>query len=103
MFTLKERVQSENLSEVKGVPARESRIGARLISPAAGCEKKKDTSGTGPRNTKLSTYYWGHTVLDTHTLEKYALMASATQFTSEQRIENESDTPPQKGNADKPG
>jgi hypothetical protein len=25
----------------KGVPARESRTGARLVSPAAGCEKKK--------------------------------------------------------------
>ena len=41
---------------VKGVPARESRTGARLVSPAAGCEKKKkDASRTGPQNIKLST------------------------------------------------
>ena len=39
----------------KGAPARESRTGPRLVSPATGCKKKKDTSGAGPRNTKLST------------------------------------------------
>ena len=40
----------------KGAPARESRTGTRLVSPAAGYEKKKkDVSGTGPRNAKLST------------------------------------------------
>ena len=38
----------------KGVPARESRTGIRLVSPAAGCEKKKDTSGRGPWIIKLS-------------------------------------------------
>ena len=27
--------------DAKGVPARESRTGTRLVSPAAGCEKKK--------------------------------------------------------------
>ena len=27
----------------KGVPARESRTGPRLVSPATGCEKKKRT------------------------------------------------------------
>ena len=37
------------------MPARESRTGARLVSPAAGCEKKKDASRTGTQNTKLST------------------------------------------------
>jgi len=36
----------------KGPPARESRTGTRLVSPATG---KKNTSGTGPRNAKLST------------------------------------------------
>ena len=39
----------------KGAPARESRTGTRLVSPATGCKKKKDTSGAGPQNTKLST------------------------------------------------
>ena len=39
----------------KGARARESRAGTRLVSPATGCEKKKDVSGTGPRNAKLST------------------------------------------------
>ena len=41
---------------IKGVPARESRTGTRLVSPAAGCEKKKiEVSTTGPQTTKLST------------------------------------------------
>jgi len=39
----------------KGVLTWESCTGAWLVSPASGCEKKKDTFGTGPQNTKLST------------------------------------------------
>ena len=41
----------------KGAPARESRTGTLLVSPATGCQKKKkkDTSGAAPQNTKLST------------------------------------------------
>ena len=40
----------------KGVPARESRTGNRLVSPAAGCKKKKmEASGIGPRNTEISS------------------------------------------------
>jgi len=43
-------------AERKGTPARESRTGTRLVSPAAGCEKKEeDTSGTVPQNTKMNT------------------------------------------------
>ena len=39
----------------KGVPARESRTGTRLVSPATGSEKKKlEASTTGPQNAKLS-------------------------------------------------
>ena len=37
------------------MPARQSRTGTWLVSPAAGCEKKKiDASTTGPQTTKLS-------------------------------------------------
>ena len=40
----------------KGVPAWESCTGTWLVSPAAGCEKKKmEVSTTGPLITKLST------------------------------------------------
>ena len=40
----------------KGVPARESRTGTWLVSPAAGREKKKiEVSTKGPQTTKLST------------------------------------------------
>ena len=42
--------------QTKGAPAWESRTGTRLVSPATGYQKKKkDTSGAGPQNTKLST------------------------------------------------
>ena len=34
------RVKKANRLYTKGVPARESRTGTRLVSPAAGCEKK---------------------------------------------------------------
>ena len=40
----------------KGAPARESRTGTWLVSPAAGTKKKKnDPCRTGPRNLKLGT------------------------------------------------
>ena len=41
--------------KTKGAPARESHTGTWLVSPVTGCKKKKDTSGAGPQNTKLST------------------------------------------------
>ena len=51
-------------SESKGVLAWESGIRVRLVSPAAGCEKKKkDTSGRGPWILKLSTFY--HNIVTT--------------------------------------
>ena len=38
------------------MPARESCTGPRLVSPAAGCQKKKkEASTTGPQTTQLST------------------------------------------------
>ena len=40
----------------KGAPARESRTGTRLVSPATGWKKKKkDTSTSSTQNIKLST------------------------------------------------
>ena len=44
-----------NYPSCKGVPARESHTGTRLVSPAAGCKKKKEASTTGPQTTQLST------------------------------------------------
>jgi hypothetical protein len=45
----------------KGAPARESRTGTRLVSPAVGCQKKKkkkDTFRTQPQNMKLGRFQY---------------------------------------------
>jgi len=41
----------------KGVPARESRTGTQLVSPAAGCEKKKKKKHLGNRASEHQIEY----------------------------------------------
>ena len=53
---MKKYIGDFDFDEDKGVPAWESCTGTWLVSPAAGCEKKKmEVSTTGPQTTKLST------------------------------------------------